>query len=70
MKITETKWAIINTDHPNSKKPVFFSDTLSVRKKDAIEKFLNGSPTSWEEWQKDYNYRAAKVRITIEEVVK
>lgn len=66
MKAEFTGWVVVNTNHHATGKTYVCMETMSYTKRDAIKKFVEGSPHSWRYWYTKYNFRCVKATETIE----
>lgn len=70
MKNKNVMWCVLTHKHPNTGNGSICQSTLSRRKKDAIEKFVDGSGSDWRYWKRNYNFTCEKVVVTVETISK
>ncbi len=58
-------WVVQNTDHPNTSFDFMNDNTFAYTKKEAIEKFIEGSGKPWKHWHDKLNYRCVRATMTI-----
>lgn len=65
MESESNGYVIVNFNHPAGVDPYILSSTFSGRKKDAIQKFIEGSGASWRYWYRKYSFRCVKATSII-----
>lgn len=58
-------WVVINIGHPRTGNKYIVNDTFSIKRSEAIKKFISGSGSDWNYWKKKYNFRVVRADTTV-----
>jgi len=66
MKQTTKGWVIVNIGHSITGEKWLNGYTFSDNKKEAIDKFINGTSYTWKQLRSKFNFRCVRATMTIE----
>jgi len=65
MKAITNGWVVVNYNHPSTGNSSICESTFSRTRKEAIEKFTQGSNQQWKYWYRKYNFRCVRAKSVI-----